>query len=918
MSSRSSFTLWVASINILLLMWSCNSSRIVSNAGSAYYSPIDNSTLYADKAPYNMPYNRIIDAAGETVRYGDGNLENHSLDAIVLQDGKTLAVQDRYGLALFDLSTRKILERWTYSQETIFAGSMSTYSGITTVQYHDSTFIFWGAGGREIESANGKVNSYVMQAYWNPRATKKIKLIHAFPFKPESPATIALPNQVITNIEGGQLYLYTVLNGNNKVIKVNVNNQEIIWSSPTGVAPYGLVIASDKLYVTNWAGSVPDPSDGKETAGVPWGSAYVDPKTGAIEQGTVSVFDPQTGRLIREIKVGLHPNSIVRSPDGLIVYVANSNSDYISVIDVERDKAVDSIFVGLFNDHKEYVGSSPNGLAIHPKGNLLYVANGLDNAICVIDLKSRALNQTYSINGYIPTEAYPSSVVLHEDDIIVTNLEANGARAIQAATESEINTKQRLKNQAARDAKFNAHRQHASISFIPVPDTILLKSYTEKVRRLNMEYRLELVGRLPRPDALPKPVPERIGEPSVFKHVLYIIKENRTYDQVLGDMPEGRGMKALCLFGDSVTPNQHQLARDYVLMDNYHVSGKGSAEGHHWASAGMVTDYTEKMVRAWFRSYPHVLNDAMAYNKNGLIWNNALDHGKSVRIYGEACTFEYDKNKYNWKTLYNLWQQKKLNEFKGVSTTTISRVRPILAQTFPGGDDETINEQMRADAFIKELNEFESMPGDQLPQLMIMALPNDHTAGTSPNFPTPRAMVADNDLAVGRIVEAIMHSRFAENTVIFISEDDSQAGWDHISAYRTTGFVISAYSRLKKTIHTNYNQTSMLRTIEQILGLPPMNVIDATALPMFDCFSDRPNLSFKYKTIKNKIALDEMNPERQNLQGAAQKFSDQSVKYAVHLIDRGHDAILNRILWHSVKGNKPYPAHLAGGDDADD
>jgi hypothetical protein len=200
---------------------------------------------------------------------------------------------------------------------------------------------------------------------------------------------------------------------------------------------------------------------------------------------------------------------------------------------------------------------------------------------------------------------------------------------------------------------------------------------------------------------------------------------------------------------------------------------------------------------------------------------------------------------------------------------------------------------------------------------MVMALPNDHTAGTSPMFPTPRAMVADNDLALGRIVEAINNSKFAENTVIFVTEDDSQAGWDHISSYRTTGFVISPYNRLQKTVSTQYNQTSMLRTMEQILGLPPMNVIDATALPMFDCFSKTPDFSFKYKPRQNLIPLDEMNPIRTKLSGAALKFHDQSIKYAFQEIDRGHDDILNKILWFSVKGKKKYPAKLAGGVDED-
>jgi hypothetical protein len=450
--------------------------------------------------------------------------------------------------------------------------------------------------------------------------------------------------------------------------------------------------------------------------------------------------------------------------------------------------------------------------------------------------------------------------------MVVCNLESTGARAL-----NDTDFDDEGKNPKKKIKAFNAHKQMASISFIDIPNQSELNVFTEKVQKLNLSYRMELTSRAPRPNVAPVPVPERIGEPSVFKHVLYIIKENRTYDQVMGDLPQGRGMKPLCIFGDSITPNQHQIAKDYLLLDNYYVSGKGSAEGHHWASAGMVTDYTEKSVRAWFRSYPHVLYDAMVYNKNGLIWNNALDHGKNVRIYGEACDFHMDgEKKYDWKTLFDKRKNNDLADFKYHSTTTISRIRPFLSQTFPGGDNETVSDQMRADDFIRELKETEAN-GGELPNLMVMALPNDHTAGTNPMFPTPRAMVADNDLALGRIVEAINNSKFAENTVIFVSEDDSQAGWDHISSYRTTGFVISPYNRLQKTVSTQYNQTSMLRTMEQILGLPPMNVIDATALPMFDCFSKTPDFSFKYKPRQNLIPLDEMNPIRAKLSGAALK-----------------------------------------------
>jgi hypothetical protein len=241
--------------------------------------------------------------------------------------------------------------------------------------------------------------------------------------------------------------------------------------------------------------------------------------------------------------------------------------------------------------------------------------------------------------------------------------------------------------------------------------------------------------------------------------------------------------------------------------------------------------------------------------------------------------------------------------------STISRVRPILSQKYPCYESHNFNDQIRAEAFIKELQEYEKTPGDHLPQLMILALPQDHTAGMREGFATPRAMVADNDLALGKIIEALTKSRFWDSTVVFVTQDDSQSGWDHVSAYRTTGFVMSAYSHLQKTVRTNYNQPSMVRTIEQILGIPPMNVMDATALPMFDCFNQTKN-STPYVSVKNNIPLDEMNKSAASLTGKAREYALLSSKPEFDHIDSGNDDLLNRILWFAAKGNQPYPKKM--------
>jgi hypothetical protein len=351
-----------------------------------------------------------------------------------------------------------------------------------------------------------------------------------------------------------------------------------------------------------------------------------------------------------------------------------------------------------------------------------------------------------------------------------------------------------------------------------------------------------------------------------------------------------------------------------MLLDNLNVSGKSSAEGHQWTDASIVTDYIEKNMRAWFRSYPHVQEDALVYSPTGFLWDNALKYGKSVVIYGEASVPVLKRNM-SWTEIYNNFLNGEPTEF--TNQTTIEPVKKILSPTYPSYGNHEFSDVMRADAFIKDLNKYESIEGDQLPELMILALPNDHTAGTRPGYPTPRAMVADNDLALGQIVEALTKSRFWENTVIFIIEDDSQNGWDHVSAFRTVGFVLSPYSRLKKTIHTHYAQPSIVRTIEQILGLPPMNIQDAIANTMTDCFSFEKDLT-PYIALQNNIPLDEMNPALSSLSGKALHYAKKSLLPEFDGVDSGNDDLLNRILWFSEKGNVPYPLKFAGFEKDDE
>jgi YVTN family beta-propeller protein len=840
-----------------------------------------------------LPYNRLIQSAGLRFYFGDKTRENHSLDAALSPDNKWLAIEERYSIVFVntaDKSIRFILDNNTYAD---LLGGMNTYSGIT-----------WHKGVKGLEvlwSAIGKDNrSYIVSASWDGAKAQFGRLIE---YKTQPPSELALPNEFLIKKEDAKEYLYVVLNGNNKVIKQDFATGDTIWTTDPGVAPYGITMASGKLYVTNWAGRNPEAGD-KEVAGVPWGLARVDNKTagGATREGSVSVIDATSGKIIKQIIVGLHPNEIISDKSGKYVYLTNSNSDNVTVINTLNDEISETISVKLQPDINTYFGDSPDGLCLSRDGKSLYVANGMDNALAVIKLgKNAAIKATLPksiVTGFIPTGAYPSAICTQNPGYLyVCNIEGAGARIPLT-----------VKN--TKNPVYNSHNMLASISLMRVPGNNELQAYTDTVIALNNLSRAISAREKPRESAQPKPVPDRIGEPSLFKHVVYIIKENRTYDQVFGDIKQGDGDPGLCIYGSEITPNAHKLSEEFILLDNFHVSGKCSAEGHQWTDASIVTDYIEKNMRAWFRSYPHVQTDALVYAPTGFIWDNALSHGKSARIYGEASSPVMDE-KLSWFDIYKKYKNGEKIDFS--NSTTIEPVNKILCQTYPSFGNHKFSDAMRADALIKELNDYESSPGDQLPELMIVALPNDHTAGIRPGFPTPRAMVADNDAALGKIVEAFTKSRFWKNTVIFVVEDDSQSGWDHVSAYRTVSLVLSAYSRLRNVNHTYYTQPSMVRTIEQILGLPPMNIQDAIANPMANCFGTTPDIT-PYQALPSNIRIDEISAPLTSLSGKALYFAKKSMLPEFDGVDSGNDDLLNRILWFAAKGNTDYPANYAGSE----
>ncbi|MDP4292630.1 MAG: YncE family protein, partial [Bacteroidota bacterium] len=616
----------------------------------------------------SLPYDRMLCPAGKQILFGDSLLENHALDCALSPDQKWLVVEERYSILFINTANNQIAFTLPLKDAKDLPDAMNTYSGICWYKNKGRDYVLWST-----VAANNQ--SYVVQASWDG---VNAEITRQWSYKAQKPAEVALPNEILINRENGKDYLYVVLNGNNQLVKQDMTTGDTLWIRKTGVAPYGIARANGKLYITNWGGRLPKPND-KDVAGVPWGNARINPTNAAVREGSISVIDPVKGRILKNIIVGLHPNEIIADKTGRFIYVTNSNSDKVSVINTATDEISETISIRLQEEMNPYFGDSPDGLCLSPDGSTLYVANGMDNALAVIQLGRNASTKgreiSSSLKGYIPTGAYPSAISFSlKNRLYVTNLEAEGANRPLVRG---------INNAPA----FNSHHMLASISIIDVPNSKELKSYTNTVIAVNQLSRLQSAQLSPRKGVAPRPLPERIGEPSVFKHVLYIIKENRTYDQILGDMKQGDGDSTLCVFGKQVTPNIHQLANDFILLDNFFVAGKCSAEGHQWTDASIVTDYIEKNVRAWFRSYPHVQEDALVYAPSGFLWDNAKKHNKNVRIYGEASTPVFDKS-LDWTAIYNGFL--KGNPFIFKNKTTLVTVRDILSPSYPAYDNHKI------------------------------------------------------------------------------------------------------------------------------------------------------------------------------------------------------------------------------------
>jgi YVTN family beta-propeller protein len=623
-------------------------------------------------------------------------------------------------------------------------------------------------------------------------------------------------------------------------------------ASPDDPFPYACVLDESKkhLYVSLWA------------------------------LASVVVFDTENKQITATWPTEEHPNEMLLGPSGKTLFVANANRNTVSVLDTETGKTLETLSAALYA--KSPPGSTPNSLALSPDGKLLFVANACNNNVAVFDVSQPG--KSYSL-GFIPVGWYPTSVRVTPDGkhLLVANGKGQSSRANRHGPQpGKLDPPGTVREYIGGLFK-------GTLSIIDLPKKRekleeQLKEWTERAFRctpLLADFAPTGTARRSRNN----PIPARVGDRSPIRYVVYIIKENRTYDQVLGDLPQGNGDRSLCIFPEEITPNHHALAREFVLLDNFYVESEVSADGHEWSVGAYASDFVEK---GWPLSYGHNQHGKYTYPSEGrfkiatpaegYLWDRAREAGVSYRSYGEF-----------------------IDNGKNPGDPAIPRAPALQGHFDPWYRcwDMDYPDVKRAERFIAELRRFEKEGG--MPRLQIMRLPNDHTYGTSAGKPTPRAMVADNDLAFGRVVEALSRSKFWPRLAIFVVEDDAQNGPDHVDAHRTIAYAISPYVKRGFVDSTMYTTSSMLRTMELILGLRPMSQFDAAATPMFNSFQASPNLR-SYKARPVTVDLNEQNPK-------TAWGSDLSEKMNFAKEDDADDLLLNEVIWRSVKGSDhPMPA----------
>ena len=630
--------------------------------------------------------------------------------------------------------------------------------------------------------------------------------------------------------------LYVVTKENNSLYIINLATKNIIQQLELGAEAYACLLSPDKkeLYISLWGGD------------------------------KVLVFDTKGRTITGEVAVGDNPNELLLNKSGSVLYVANANDNSVSIVDVKKRSVTEVLNAALFADAP--AGATSNGLALSASEKTLYVANADNNSLAVFNVSQAGKSRS---KGFIPVGWYPTNIKVIGKKIFV----ANGKGFSSFANPTGPNP---LKGQQTVERHFGdtmirvrdgyiGGLMKGTLSIIDEPSEALLGAYSKAVYK-NTAY--TKAREVHAGGEKGNPIPMKVGGSSPIKHVFYIIKENRTYDQVLGDIPEGNGDTSLVLFGQNITPNQHKLVKEFVLLDNFYADGEVSADGHNWSTAANATDFLEKN---WVTSYggrggtyPGEGKRAIANPKKGFIWDYCQRAGVTFRTYGEFA----DDGKANI---------------------------PVLEGHFcPYYSDYNLAVRDTA-RFNQWRHEFDSLvAANALPQFNSMRFGNDHTEGLRLGRPTPFAHVADNDLAVGMFIEYLSNSPVWKESAVFIIEDDAQNGPDHVDAHRTTAYVAGPFVKRGFVDHTMYSTSSMLRTIELILGLPPMSQYDAAATPMWNSFTATPVLK-PFKSVPNNIDLNEKNKSNNATARLSETF-DFSKE------DRIPDLVFSEVIWKAVKG----------------
>ena len=727
--------------------------------------------------------------------------------------------------------------------------------------------IAWSNDGKLLYCtlSNGKIGVF----QWTNNQLSKFRTIDVEPVATKGhPGTAGLA----VSVDGS---IYAALSIRNQVVQISADGN-IIRTWEVGACPYHLRLSHDgtRLAISNRGGAVvaPSPEQGDPTTRTPFqgtgvasvesaGTAVqIDPRTDAALVGTVSILSLTKQLPVVTVAVGRQPAGLAFSPDDRILYVADSDEDSVSVVDAITP-----------TDDKGF-GQIPTDVLLDQTGRYLYITLGGANALAVVEASGR-----HRVLGYVPTAWYPLALVQTDQSVTVACAKGIGSRPSSKAT------------------GFGVHDSVGVVETI-ANNSIHDLGSTSRVVAQNNEW-----GNLlpPRTHRAPVPLPERIGEPSVFTHVVYIIKENLTYDIAMGDIAAGNGDASLCVFPANVTPNHHQLAERFGLLDNFYISGTNSADGHQWVDSSIANDYTERNYAANSRSYPYDGNDPLAFSPSGFLWSQARAAGKSVRVFGEFVSkpsiLDSKTGKTpNWLRCYQDYKSGR-NEVVIKAETAETRLRDSLDPTYIGFP-MTVTDQWRADQYLMHLKDWEL--NDGMPNLSILLLPNDHTGGLSPQSPTPRAQVADNDLALGRLVEGISHSKFWPNTLIIVAEDDSQNGLDHVDGHRSICFCISAYSR-SGTNSDFYNHSSIASTVERVLGIQPMTRFDRSMRPMVGCFNLKPDLT-PYTAATNQVALDELNaPIKKIKSNDTKMLAEACSRMDWSEPDVQDQQLLNRSIWAS-------------------